>query len=194
MPRSETRWWATIRSVRSGASVAVGTSRWPTTSSGRSRPPTPASSVASTSRSGPSGSGGSAHVNDEREVEVVGRVVVLRQVDDRVLEAEQHPRVDLQREVQIDRTLTPFFGVEVDLPRLAQASSSRRSDARRARGSRARPRDPSNRRRSLRHQEQPSQPGSVPNARRNAVAASSSAARPSSNSADNPKNAWTCPS
>ena len=90
------------------------------TSSGRSGPPRPASSVASTSRSGPCGSGGSAQVKLSGKWNVVGRVLVVGAVDHRVLEAEQHPRVDLEREVEVDGTLAPLLGVEVDLPGLAQ--------------------------------------------------------------------------
>ena len=56
----------------------------------------------------------------EREVEVVGRVLVVGALDDRVLEAEQHARVDLEREVEVDRTLAALLGVQVDLPGLAQ--------------------------------------------------------------------------
>src|SRR5262249_32943374 len=36
------------------------------------------------------------------------------------LKAEQHPRVDLERQVQVDRALTSLFRVEVDFPVLAQ--------------------------------------------------------------------------
>ena len=109
-----------MRSVRSGASVTDGYESVADTSTGSSRPPTPASSVASTSRSGPCGSGGSAHVKLSGKWNVVVGIVVVVERDHRVLEAEQHPRVDLEREVEVDRALAPLFGVQVDLPRLAQ--------------------------------------------------------------------------
>ena len=120
MPRSDTCWWATIRSVRSGASVTDGYESVADTSSGSSRPPTPASSVASTSRSGPCGSGGSAHVKLSGKWKSSSGSALVVERDHRVLEAEQHPRVDLEREVEVDRALAPLLGVEVDLPRLAQ--------------------------------------------------------------------------
>ena len=56
----------------------------------------------------------------EREVELVGRVLDVGPLDHRVLEAEQHPRVDLERQVEVDGALAALLGVEVDLPVLAQ--------------------------------------------------------------------------
>ena len=56
----------------------------------------------------------------EREVEVVLGIRLVVERDHRVFEAEQHPRVDLERQIQVDRTFTPLLGMEVDLPRLAQ--------------------------------------------------------------------------
>src|SRR4249919_3067339 len=50
---------------------------------------------------------------------VVGIAFVVER-DHGVLEAEQHPRVDLEREVEVDRAFTALLGMEVDLPRLAQ--------------------------------------------------------------------------
>ena len=90
------------------------------TSSGSSGPPMPASSVASTSRSGPCGSGGSAHVKLSGKWNSSSGSSSSCEVDDRVLEAEQHARVDLEREVEVDRTLAALLGMQVDLPRLAQ--------------------------------------------------------------------------
>src|SRR6478752_7507745 len=60
---SETGIRATTDKLRSGASVTDAKESIADTSTGRSRPPTPASSVASTSRSGGCGNGGSVHVN-----------------------------------------------------------------------------------------------------------------------------------
>ena len=56
----------------------------------------------------------------EREVELVSGVLVVGEPDDRVLETEQHPRVDLEREVEVDRSFAALLGVQVDLPRLAE--------------------------------------------------------------------------
>ena len=97
-----------------------GSSRWPTPrAAGRGRP-APASSVASTSRSGPCGSGGSAQVKLSGKWNSSGGSSTSAALDHRVLEAEQHPRVDLEREVEVDGPLAALLGVEVDLPVLAQ--------------------------------------------------------------------------
>src|SRR5579875_3843936 len=56
----------------------------------------------------------------EREAELVGRVVAVVEVDHHVLEGEQHPRVDLQGEVEVQRAVAGVLGVQVHLPRLAQ--------------------------------------------------------------------------
>ena len=82
--------------------------------------PTPASSVASSSRSGPSGSGGSDHVNSSGKWKLVGRVVLLGQRQHEVLERQQRAGVDLEGEVEVERAAAGLLGVEVDLPRLAQ--------------------------------------------------------------------------
>src|SRR5581483_8758211 len=54
------------------------------------------------------------------EVELVGRVLVLAQEHDGVLEGEQHPRVDIEGQVQVERAAAAFLGVQVDFPDLAQ--------------------------------------------------------------------------
>ena len=41
-------------------------------------------------------------------------------LDDLVLEAEQCPRVDLEREVEVDRAIAGFLGMQVDFPELPQ--------------------------------------------------------------------------
>ena len=56
----------------------------------------------------------------EREAVQVWRVGVLVEFKDEVLERQEHPGVDLQRQVQVQWTATGIFGVEVDLPRLAE--------------------------------------------------------------------------
>src|SRR3954453_1540987 len=54
------------------------------------------------------------------EVEALRRVGVdVVELDHLVLEAEQGPRVDLQRQVQVDRAAARLLGVQVDLPQLA---------------------------------------------------------------------------
>ena len=53
-------------------------------------------------------------------MEVVRRVLIVAETDDGVLEAQQHPRVDVEGEVEIQRTATPLLRVEVDLPDLSQ--------------------------------------------------------------------------
>ena len=53
-------------------------------------------------------------------MELVGRVLDVGPFDHRVLEAEQHAGVDLERQVEVDRSFAPLLGVEVDLPVLAQ--------------------------------------------------------------------------
>ena len=112
---------ATIDRLRSGASVTLANESIADTSTGRSTPPTPASSVASTSRSGGWGSGGSVQVNSSGKVNPSRRVGVdVVELDHLVLEAEQRPRVDLEREVQVDRPAARLLGVQVDLPQLAQ--------------------------------------------------------------------------
>ena len=56
----------------------------------------------------------------QREREAVGRLVVVGLRQHGVLEREQRPRVDLEREVEIERAAASLLGMEVDLPRLAQ--------------------------------------------------------------------------
>ena len=51
---------------------------------------------------------------------VIGRVVLFTPFDDGVLESQQHARIDLDREVQIDRSFAALLGVDVHLPGLAQ--------------------------------------------------------------------------
>ena len=129
-------------SRRSAASVAEAYESMADTSRGSSIPPTPARSMARRSRSGPLGSGGRAQVKVEREVELVGRVLVLGQPEDGVLEGEQGPRVDLEREVQVERAAAARPRGGARPPRPGGASRSRRNGARRGRGSRGRRSDP----------------------------------------------------
>ena len=66
------------------------------------------------------GERGEAPGEVERELVLVGRVVPLGAGHHRVLEAEQHPGIDLEGQVQVDGTLAALLGVDVDLPGLAQ--------------------------------------------------------------------------
>ncbi len=56
----------------------------------------------------------------EREVEFVGRVLVLGKAEDGILEREQGSGVDLEREVQVERAAAPVLGMELHLPDLAE--------------------------------------------------------------------------
>ena len=77
--------------------------------------------MASTSRSGGFGSGGSVHVNSSGKLNPSRRVGVgVVELDDLVLEAEQGAGVDLERQVQVDRAAARLLGVQVDLPELTQ--------------------------------------------------------------------------
>ena len=53
-------------------------------------------------------------------MELLGRVLLVGQVDHDVLERQQHAGVDLEAEVQVERAATPLLGMQVDLPCLAQ--------------------------------------------------------------------------
>jgi hypothetical protein len=56
----------------------------------------------------------------QREMEVVGRVLLLGEVHHRVLEGEQHAGIDLERQVKVERAGAALFRMQVDLPGLAQ--------------------------------------------------------------------------
>jgi myo-inositol-1(or 4)-monophosphatase len=56
----------------------------------------------------------------EREVEVVGRVVAVVERDDDVFERQEHAWIDLEGEVEIERTVATVFRMQVDLPRLTE--------------------------------------------------------------------------
>jgi hypothetical protein len=53
-------------------------------------------------------------------VELVRRVGVLRERHDGVLERQQHARVDLEREVEVQWTAAALLGMQIDLPHLAK--------------------------------------------------------------------------
>ena len=121
MPSSETRWCATIRSVRSGASVADGI-RVGGRHLEREIGPADAGELGGEHEQvGPVRQRRERPGEAQREVERRRRARRRRRrVDHRVLEAEQHARIDLEREVEVDRALATLLGMEVDLPGLAQ--------------------------------------------------------------------------
>ncbi len=54
------------------------------------------------------------------KVKPSGGSLRLGQLEHAVLEREQHARVDLEREVQVERAAARLLGVQIDLPGLAQ--------------------------------------------------------------------------
>lgn len=59
-------------------------------------------------------------VEQQGELELVGRVVALGDLQHLVLEGEQDTGVDLEGEVQVERAAARLLGVQVDLPGLTQ--------------------------------------------------------------------------
>ena len=116
---SDTGCRATMLSRRSEPSVASAKESMAETSRGSSIPPTPARSMARRRRSGPLGQGRQGPGEGQREVELVGRLLVLGQQDHGVLEGEEDAGVDVEGEVQVERATAPLLGVQVDLPDLA---------------------------------------------------------------------------
>ena len=58
---------------------------------------------------------------EQLELELARRVVVgIVHLHDGVLEPEQNTRVDLERQVEVDRAIAGLFGMKVDFPHLAQ--------------------------------------------------------------------------
>jgi hypothetical protein len=53
-------------------------------------------------------------------VELVGRLLVLGQQDDRIFERQQDARIHVEGQVQVERAATSLLRVEVDLPHLPQ--------------------------------------------------------------------------
>jgi len=56
----------------------------------------------------------------QREVVLVGWLLLVAERHDRIFEAEQDARLDVEGEVEIDWAATAFFWVEIDLPDLPQ--------------------------------------------------------------------------
>ena len=90
------------------------------TSSGSSMPPTPGQVDGQAEQVGPAGQRRQRPGEGEREVELVGWLLVLGEEDDGVLEGEEDPGVDVEGEVQVERAAAALLGVQVDLPDLAQ--------------------------------------------------------------------------
>jgi hypothetical protein len=53
-------------------------------------------------------------------VELVLRLLVLGEIDDRVFEGEQDARVDVERQVQIKWSAAALLGMKIDFPGLSQ--------------------------------------------------------------------------
>ena len=54
------------------------------------------------------------------KMEVVGRIDVIGQTEQRVFEGEQGPGIDVEGQMQIDGTTATIYGVQIDLPGLTQ--------------------------------------------------------------------------
>ena len=69
----------------------------------------------------PVGERGHAPGEVQGEAVEIGRILgVVLQIEDEILEREQDPGVDLERQVEVERSAARVLGVEVDLPRLAE--------------------------------------------------------------------------
>ena len=66
------------------------------------------------------GQGGQRPGEGQREVELVGRLLVLGQAEDGVLERQQGPGVDLEGQMEVEGSPAAVLGVELHLPDLAQ--------------------------------------------------------------------------
>ena len=56
----------------------------------------------------------------QREVVLVGRLLVVGEPHDGVLEGQQHSGIDVEGKVKIDGAAAALLGVEIDLPDLAK--------------------------------------------------------------------------
>ncbi len=54
------------------------------------------------------------------KLELVRRLGSFGELEHLVLEGQEHPGLDLEREVQVKRSVAPFLGMQLDLPGLAQ--------------------------------------------------------------------------
>ena len=112
---------ATIDSERSGASVTLGNESIADTSTGRSTPPIARQLGGQHEQVRRVGQRRQRPGEHEREGEPGRRrLVELVELHHLVLEPEHRPRVDVERQVQVDRAAARLLGVQVDLPQLAQ--------------------------------------------------------------------------
>jgi hypothetical protein len=107
-------------SLLSEPSVALANESMADTSKGSSMPPTPARSMASRRRSGAAGQGREGPGEGEGEVELVGWLLLFGEEHHGVLEREQDTGVDIQGQVEVQRTAAALLGMEVDLPDLTK--------------------------------------------------------------------------
>ena len=117
---SDTSTWATIVRLRSDGSVADGYESMADTSSGQLGLPDAGQLGGQHQQVGPGGQRRQRPGEQQREVEAVGRLLVLGQRHDQVLERQQRAGVDLERQVQVERPAARLLGVQVDLPGLPQ--------------------------------------------------------------------------
>ena len=107
-------------SRRSEPSVALANESMAETSSGSSIPPTPGQVDGQAEQVGAARERRERPGEGQREVELVGRLLVLGEQHDGVLEGEQDAGVDVEGQVQVERAAAALLGVQVDLPDLAQ--------------------------------------------------------------------------
>lgn len=53
-------------------------------------------------------------------MEIRGLGILVLHVEDEILEGQEHPRIDLERQMEIERAAARVLGVEIDLPRLTK--------------------------------------------------------------------------
>ena len=104
---------------RSAGSVAEAYCRWPTTR-GAARSPHLRQVDGQTQQIGPVRERRQRPGEGQRELILVRGVLALGQVDHHVLEGQQHPGVHFQGQVQVERTVAAFLGMQVHFPGLAQ--------------------------------------------------------------------------
>ena len=109
-----------MRSDRSGASVAAGIESMADTSKGEVGAAPPGEVGGQHQQIGAVRQRRQRPGEVEREVELVGRVLDVGPLDHRVLESEEHPGIDLEREIEVDRAFAALLGMQVDLPVLPQ--------------------------------------------------------------------------
>jgi hypothetical protein len=53
-------------------------------------------------------------------MELIGWIDLVRETEHRVFEGEQRPRINVEFDVQVDRSATTVLGMQINLPRLAK--------------------------------------------------------------------------